>query len=87
MPDIRYRVYLGVLGEALFFFGLVGWVYGVLIQVSRPEWLGLGLSRLVPWIRVDTFAVLSFLTSILGFLIWRLMMHTDNPTRTDSRKE
>lgn len=82
MPKIRYQVYLGVLGEALFLFGLLGWVYGVLIQVSHPEWLRLGLSHLVPWIRVDTFAVLSFLTSILGFLVWRLITHTDNPTRT-----
>ena len=65
-------------GELLFLFGFLGWVYGVLVQLIHPEWLPLGLSHLVPWIRVDTFTIISFVVSAVGFLIWRLtreLMH------------
>jgi hypothetical protein len=65
-------------GELLFLFGFLGWVYGVLVQLIHPEWLPFGLSHLVPWIRVDTFTIISFVVSAVGFLIWRLtreLMH------------
>jgi len=61
-----------VFGEFLFFFGLIAWIYGVLVQLTHPEWLNLGLSHLVPWIRVDTFTIISFVVAAIGFLIWRL---------------
>jgi hypothetical protein len=63
---------LRVVGEALFLYGLLGWAYGVLIQVTHPNFVSSGLSHLITWIRVDTFAVLSFILSIIGFFIWRL---------------
>ena len=53
-------------------FGLLGWIYGVLIQLVHPEWMTLGLSHLVTWIRVDTFTIISFVIAALGFFIWRL---------------
>jgi hypothetical protein len=59
-------------GELLFVYGLLSWVYGILVQLIYPEWLPLGLSHLTPWIRVDTFAIISFILSAAGFLIWRL---------------
>jgi hypothetical protein len=65
-------VVLKVTGEFLFLFGLLAWVYGVLIQLIHPEWLPLSLSHLVTWIRVDTFTILSFIIAAIGFLIWRL---------------
>jgi hypothetical protein len=61
-----------VVGEALFLYGLLGWTYVVLIQVTHNSWLSLGLSHLTTWIRVDTFAILSFIISIVGFFMWRL---------------
>lgn len=61
-----------VLGELLFLYGLLGWVYGVVVQMIHPYWLSLGLSHLIMWIRVDTFSVLSFVLSAVGFLMWRL---------------
>ena len=67
-----------VLGEFLFMFGLLGWIYGVLIQIVHPEWMTLGLSHLVTWIRVDTFAIISFLIAAIGFFIWRLAKELDN---------
>lgn len=61
-----------VVGEVLFLYGLLGWIYGVVIQLTYPELLPYGLSHLTLWIRVDTFAIMSFLLSIVGFFIWRL---------------
>ncbi len=63
---------LKVIGEFLFLFGLLSWIYGVLFQFIYPDWLSLGLSHLTPWIRVDTFTILSFILAAIGFLIWRL---------------
>lgn len=60
------------IGELLFLFGFLGWIYGVMFQFVYPEWMSAGLSHLVPWIRVDTFAIASFIISAVGFLIWRL---------------
>lgn len=68
----RYVKVVRVIGEALFLYGFFGWVYGVLIQVTHPAFLRTGLSHLTPWIRVDTFAVISLILSIIGFFIWRL---------------
>jgi asparagine N-glycosylation enzyme membrane subunit Stt3 len=59
-------------GELLFLYGLLGWMYGVLIQLFYPEWLTISLSHLTPWIRVDTFTIIAFIISAVGFLIWRL---------------
>jgi hypothetical protein len=56
----------------LFIYGLLGWIYGVAIQFNQPMLLPFRISHLFPWLRVDTFTILSFLASALGFLIWRL---------------
>jgi hypothetical protein len=65
-------IIIKVVGEFLFLFGLLGWVYGVLVQLIHPEWLPLGLSHLIPWIRVDSFTIISFVVAAIGFLLWRL---------------
>ena len=69
-------IFIKVIGEFLFLFGLLAWIYGVLIQLIHPEWLPLGLSHLVPWIRVDTFTIISFVVAAFGFLIWRIVERT-----------
>jgi hypothetical protein len=61
-----------VAGEFLFLFGLLAWVYGVLVQLVHPEWLPLTLSHLITWIRVDTFTIIAFIIAAIGFLMWRL---------------
>jgi len=73
--DARVTV-LRVVGEALFLYGLLGWAYGVVVQITNPDVLSMELSHLITWIRVDTFAVLSFILSIIGFFIWRLTRET-----------
>ncbi len=65
-------IFIKVVGEFLFLFGLLAWIYGVLIQLIHPEWLPLALSHLVMWIRVDTFTIISFIVAAFGFLIWRI---------------
>jgi hypothetical protein len=69
---------LKVAGEFLFLFGLLGWIYGVLIQIIRPEWQYASLSRFIPWIQVDAFAIISFIIAAIGFLIWRLTKELQN---------
>jgi hypothetical protein len=63
-----------IIGQTLFLYGLLGWIYGVLVQLIDPDLLASPLSHLVAWIRVDTFTILSFILSALGFLIWRLTL-------------
>ena len=72
------KLVIKVVGEFLFLFGLLAWVYGVLIQLIHPEWLTLGLSHLIPWIRVDTLTIISFIIAAIGFLIWRLSKESIN---------
>ncbi len=60
-----------VLGETLFVFGLLGWLYGVTIQITHPSWLTIQITHLTPWLRVDIYAIFSFILSFIGFIIWR----------------
>jgi len=61
-----------VVGQLLFLYGLLGWAYGVLMQFRNPKSLTYPLSHLTTWLRVDTFAIASFIVSALGFFMWRL---------------
>jgi len=70
--SIKFTAVIKVVGELLFFYGLLGWTYGVLVQLTPPGWLPLPLSHLTLWIRVDTFAIASFIVSAAGFVVWRL---------------
>jgi len=68
-----------VVGEILFLYGLLGWTYGVLIQLIHPHWLPYPLSHLIPWIRIDTFTIVSFALSALGFFIWKITRELTKP--------
>jgi len=68
----RFVVVVKVTGELLFLYGFLGWIYGVLVQLTHPEWLPLPLSHLTLWMRVDTFTMLSFVVSAVGFFVWKL---------------
>jgi hypothetical protein len=70
-----------VVGQVLFLYGLLGWIYGVLVELTHPDWLATGLSHLTSWIRIDTFSIMSFVLSIVGFFLWRLTKEL-NQTRT-----
>jgi len=68
----RSILVIKLIGEMLFIYALLGWIYGVAIQFHQPGLLPYQISHLTPWLRLDTFTVLSFLASALGFFIWRL---------------
>jgi hypothetical protein len=61
-----------VAGELLFLYGLLAWLDGVVIQFTNPMWLAMPVSHLFLWMRTDTFTILSFIASALGFFMWRL---------------
>lgn len=69
---MRYMVLVKVVGELLFVYGLLGWIYGVIFVFIHPSWLSGPLSHLTPWLRQDTFTIFSFLISMVGFFMWRL---------------
>ena len=68
----RKALVIKVTGEMLFLYGLLAWADGVGIQLTNPMFLAAPVSHLLLWIRTDTFTILSFLVSALGFLMWRL---------------
>jgi hypothetical protein len=48
-PDAIFA-FFRVVGEAFFLYGLLGWTYGVLIQITNQDLLPTGLSHLTSWI-------------------------------------
>jgi hypothetical protein len=67
-----FTVFVRVVGELLFLFGFFGWANGEIVQFTHPEWLSERLTHLTPRIRLDTFAILSFIVSGVGFFMWRV---------------
>ena len=72
MTSERKIIVVKVAGELLFFYGLLAWLDGVVIQFVDPMWLAMPVSHLFPWLRTDTFTILMFIVSAIGFFIWRL---------------
>jgi hypothetical protein len=70
----RTMLAVKVAAQTLFLYGTLAWLYGIIIQVTHPEWLPLPLSHLTLWIRLDTFTILSFIVSAFGFVVWRLIV-------------
>jgi hypothetical protein len=60
-----------VVGEMLFLFGFLAWLDGAVIQFTHPDWLPERVSHLLN-VRTDTFTIIMFFVSALGFLLWRL---------------
>ena len=74
MLSSKFAAFFGALGEVFFLFGLLGWLYGVTIQLTYPDLLTVKLSHLTPWLRVDVFTIYSFFISAFGFFLWRLVV-------------
>ena len=69
--NIRYIIERIAL--TIFVFSLLGGVYIVLVSFFRIETLTIQLSHLTPWIREDTFGIISWIVSFFSFLIWNLI--------------
>jgi hypothetical protein len=74
MNPVSYRVIIviKVLGQMFFLFGLLAWLDGVIIQFTYPMWLAMPVSHLFVWLRTDTFTIIMFIVSAVGFFFWRL---------------
>ena len=70
----RILVIVKVFSQLLFLFGLLAWLDGVIVQFTHPEWLPISVSHLLPWIRTDTFTILMFIVSAVGFFVWRVIV-------------
>jgi len=68
----RIALVVKVIGQVLFLYGLLAWLDGVVIQFLNPMWLAMPVSHLFLWLRTDTFTILMFIASAIGFFLWRL---------------
>ena len=73
MTNINLKRVVESVGLTAFLFGLFGWLYIVVVRFVSPKTLTIQLSHLTPWIREDTFGMLSFVVSGMGFFIWNLV--------------
>ena len=68
--------YKKIIGRVLFAIALYSFFGGVYISgaaLFHPQTLALQLSHLTPWIREDTFGILSWVVSFVSFTIWNLI--------------
>lgn len=76
---IRRHDLLCAVALTAFLFGLLTWVYVVLIQVTHPEWLYGPFSHVhnfpFDW-RLDDVGMAAFAISAVGFLVWQIELHT-----------
>jgi hypothetical protein len=70
---LKFLLVVKVFSQLLFLYGLLAWIYGVAIQITHPEWLPLPISHLLLWIRTDTFTIIMFIVSAIGFFVWRVI--------------
>ena len=56
-----------------FIFGLLGWLYIAVGAQIHPQTLSIQLTHFTPWLREDTFAVVSFIVSFTSFFIWNIV--------------
>jgi len=61
-----------------FVFGLLVWVYVVVIQVTHPEWLSQPFSHVdifpFNW-RLDEVGIAAFAVAAIGFLLWQIQLN------------
>jgi uncharacterized BrkB/YihY/UPF0761 family membrane protein len=61
--------------STLFLFGLLTWVYVVILQMVHPEWLSAPLSHIdvFPFnVRVDVTGIVAFVVSVFAFFFLQL---------------
>ena len=53
-------------------YGFAGWFYILLNAVVHPQTLSDPVTHLTPFLREDTFGIISFAVSMVSFFVWRL---------------
>ncbi len=77
MGPKKTSIYLRAGSLTSLVFGLLVWVYVVVIQVTHPDWLPGPIAHLeVPpfsW-RLDNIGMTAFVIAAVAFFVWRLEM-------------
>jgi len=75
---LRKHAVLQAVGLTAFVFGLLIWVYVILLQVTHPEWVASPFSHVnffpFNW-RVDEVGMTAFAVAIAGFFVWRIELN------------
>ena len=77
---ILKRAILRAMALTGFIFGLLVWVYAILIQITRPEWLSEPFSHVAffPFnARFDEVGMAAFAVAALGFFLWQVDLNRD----------
>ena len=54
-------------------FSLLGWLYIATVALVHPDTLDMQLTHFTPWLREDTFGILSFIISFFSFFFYQLI--------------
>jgi hypothetical protein len=76
----RNHALLRAVALTTFLFGLLVWVYAVVIQVTRPQWLSEPFSHVgfFPFnVRFDEVGMAAFAVAAVGFLVWQVDVNLD----------
>lgn len=79
----RLMIIIKVFSLMLFVFGLLAWLDGIIIQLTYPQWLPLPVSHLLN-VRTDTFTIIMFFVSAIGFFVWRLIVELSKPQKMNA---
>ena len=64
-----------------FVFGLLVWVYVVVVQLVYPDWISAPLSHVsifpLNW-RLDDVGMIAFAVAAAGFLLWRIEVNRES---------
>jgi hypothetical protein len=60
------------LSLTLSIYGFAGWFYIVLNAVVHPRTMSDPVTHFTPFLREDTFGIISFGVSFISFFVWRL---------------
>jgi hypothetical protein len=66
--------------STVFLFGLLAWLYVILIQVTHPTYLHEPLTHIDIFplnVRVDVAGIVAFLLSAISFFFWQLSSQRD----------
>ena len=69
--DDKVRV-IRALSLTLSIYGAAGWFYIMLNAVVHPRTMTDPVTHFTPFLREDTFGIISFAVSMASFFIWRL---------------
>jgi hypothetical protein len=75
------RKLLMAISEAFIIYGLIIVGYGILSIHVTKTWFGdWHVDKLLDWLTLDVFMMVSFALSFFGFILWRCLKYTEKTT-------